>query len=112
MCYLDGAANMSSDESGIYGLMKKEWGLSLVYQHCRAHKLQLVSKTVSLGFPIVDQTLSSVQSLYTYFNKSNKKVLREEERVRILSRSHFKGLMSFLMQERLAGHWTFYQAWY
>ena len=73
---------MSSDENGVYGLMKKEWGSKLVFQHYRAHKLQLVSKAVSVGFPIVGQTLSSVQSTYvcTYFNKSNKKyeILREE----------------------------------
>ena len=89
----DGAADMSSDENGVYGL-KKECGLSkLVFQHCRAHKLQLVSKTVSVDFPIVDQTLSSVQSLYTYFNKSNKKyeVLREVTSKSPLETGRFEG---------------------
>ena len=44
----------------------------------------------------VDQTLSSVHSLYTYFNKPNKKyeVLREETSKSPLETGRFKGLMS------------------
>ena len=41
----DGAATMSSPKNGVYGLMKIHWELpDLIYQHCRAHRLQLVAR--------------------------------------------------------------------
>ena len=35
---------MSSPINGVYGLMKTNWKLlSLIFQHCSAHRLQLVA---------------------------------------------------------------------
>ena len=44
VCF-DGAAVMSSPMNGLYGLMMSRWKLPyLVFQHCRAHRLQLVGR--------------------------------------------------------------------
>ena len=70
----DGASVMSSPDNGLYGLMKRNWNLpQLVYQHCRAHRLQLVSKAVSKDFPVVEDSIAGVQVLYTFFQKINKR---------------------------------------
>ena len=71
----DGAATMSSPINGVYGLMKSTWKLpNLVFQHCRAHRLQLVTKAVAKDSQIVSDGLFTAQALYRFFNKSNKKL--------------------------------------
>ena len=71
----DGAANMSSPTNGVYGLMKTTWKLpNLIYQHCRAHRLQLVAKAVAKDSQIITDSLYLVQALYKFFNNSNKKL--------------------------------------
>ena len=71
----DGAANMSSPKNGVYGLMKIHWKLpDLIYQHCRAHRLQLVPKAVAKDSQIITDSLWLAQALYKFFNNSNKKL--------------------------------------
>ena len=71
----DGAANMSSPNNGVYGLMKLNWNLpDLIYQHCRGHRLQLVAKAVAKESQIVTDSLCLAQGLYKFFNNSNKKL--------------------------------------
>lgn len=71
----DGAANMSSPTNGVYGLMKINWKLpDLIYQHCSAHRLQLVAKAVAKDSKIITDSLWLVQEIYKFFNNSNKKL--------------------------------------
>ena len=71
----DGAANMSSPKNGVYGLMKIHWKLpDLIFQHCRAHRLQLVAKAVAKDSQIITYSLWLAQALYKFFNNSNKKL--------------------------------------
>ena len=68
----DGAANMSSHINGVYGLMRTTWKLPyLIFQHCRAHRLQLVAKAVAKESQIVSDGICTAQALYKFFNKSN-----------------------------------------
>ena len=72
----DGAAVMSSPVNGLYGHMKVRWELPyLVFQHCRAHRLQLVGRDAARNCPQAELALgSTAQTLYIYFHKSNKKL--------------------------------------
>ena len=71
----DGAANMSSPINGVYGIMKTNWKLpSLIFQHCSAHRLQLVAKAVARESRAISDGLSTAQALYIFFNNSNKKL--------------------------------------
>ena len=76
--------------------MKRNWNLPrLVYQHCKVHRLQLISKAVNKDFPVVDDSIAGVQVLYTFFQKSNKKyeLLREQTAQNPTAQGRFKGLM-------------------
>ena len=71
----DGAAVMSSPVNGLYGHMKVRWELPyLVFQHCRAHRLQLVGRDAARNCPQAELALGTAQTLYIYFHKSNKKL--------------------------------------
>ena len=92
----DGAAVMSSADKGLYGLMKCNWNLPhLIYQHCRAHRFQLVSKAVSKDFPVVEDSIAGLQVLFTFFHRSNKKyeLLKEQTAQNPTAQGRFKGLM-------------------
>ena len=71
----DGAAVMSSPINGLYGLMKSRWKLpNLIFQHCRAHRLQLVGRDVAKDCHQAELALGTARSLYVFFHKSNKKL--------------------------------------
>ena len=55
--------------------MKTNWKLaSLIFQHCSAHRLQLVAKAVARESRAISDGLSTAQALYIFFNNSNKKL--------------------------------------
>ena len=71
----DGAAVMSSPVNGLYGRMMVRWELPhLVFQHCRAHRLQLVGRDAAKNSPQAELALGTAHTLYKYFHKSNKKL--------------------------------------
>ena len=72
----DGAAVMSSPVNGLYGHMKVRWELPyLVFQHCWAHRLQLVGRDAARNCHQAKLALSTAQTLYIYyFHKCNKKL--------------------------------------
>ena len=71
----DGAAVMSSPVNGLYGRVMVRWELPhLVFQHCRAHRLQLVGRDAAKNSPQVELALGTAHTLYKYFHKSNKKL--------------------------------------
>ena len=71
----DGAAVMSSPMNGLYGLMMSRWKLPyLVFQHCRAHRLQLVGRNAAKDCRQAELALGTAHSLYVFFHKSNKKL--------------------------------------
>ena len=83
---------MSSADKGLYGLMKCHWNLlHLIYQHCSAHRLQLISKAVSKDF---EDSIAGLQVLFTFFYRSNKKyeLLKEQTAQNPTAQGRFKGL--------------------
>ena len=76
--------------------MKRNWNFpQLVYQHCRAHRLQLVSKAVSKDFPVVEDSIAGVQVLSLSFERSTRGMsfLREQTAQNPTAQGRFKGLM-------------------
>ena len=66
----DGAAVMSSPVNGLYGRMMVRWKLPhLVFQHCRAHRLQLVGRDAARNSPQAELALGTAHNLYKYFHK-------------------------------------------
>ena len=64
---------MNSPINGVYGLMKTNWKCP-IFQHCSAHRLQLVAKAVARESRAISDGLSTAQALYIFFNNSNKKL--------------------------------------
>ena len=91
----NGAATMSSHINGVYGLMKSTWKLpNLIFQHCRAHRLQLVAKAVAKESKIVSDGLFTSQALYRFFYNSNKKLELLKGFVHSLSKNAVKRILN------------------
>jgi hypothetical protein len=69
----DGAAVMCSQKNGVAGYFKKELR-SLVFFHCLAHKISLVSNDINLRFEYVRYFQSIVYELIKFFINSPKKI--------------------------------------
>ena len=70
----DGARNMSSEQEGVLGYLKRFWNENILLEHCRAHRLALVCKTVANEVPLVREVIELINAVYKVFQKSNRKV--------------------------------------
>ena len=82
---------MSSPVNGLYGRMMVRWKLPhLVFQHCRAHRLQLVGRDAAKNCPQAELALGTAHTLYKYFHKSNKK-LELLKKISLLQPDYYDG---------------------
>ncbi|KAI6661861.1 hypothetical protein LOD99_9744 [Oopsacas minuta] len=62
----DGAKNMSSEQEGVLGYLKRFWNQYIIFEHCRAHRLALVCKTVANEVQLVKEVIELLTPFIKY----------------------------------------------
>ena len=70
----DGAAVMSSEKNGVAGLFKNELKRKMIYFHCIAHKINLVTTDITVRFKYAKIFQSTIYELVKFFINSPKKI--------------------------------------